>query len=161
MTISANDFPLGPIYREGPITAADYDDAIADLQRAKAQCLKIETEGYQACAICEDDHHAGLCHHNPLVMARRAAEEVGKFRCYHCGFVATDDVAAKKHFGETDQVTVACLRGEKWSPAEVFAHRVLNARSLKSEAGRLAMYVVALSVTARELTLRIARAEEA
>lgn len=56
------------VYREGPLTADDYAEAIADLQRAAEQdkCRSM------CCSVCEDTGHtAEHCHHNPLVLARR------------------------------------------------------------------------------------------
>lgn len=51
----------------GRITADEYDEAIRDLQDAKAQ---LQPDGNN-CAVCHDSgHQAWECHHNPLVMAR-------------------------------------------------------------------------------------------
>lgn len=95
------------VYRKGSITAADYDEAIEDLQRAKRQdeCRHI------CCSICEDTGHtAEMCHHNPLILARKWTEATSVWCCYHCGFVATNDAEAMDHFGYNNQVKPKCLR---------------------------------------------------
>lgn len=94
------------VYREGPITAADYDEAIADLQRAKrqAECAHI------CCAVCEDTGHtAERCHHNPLVLARRYAAATAIFVCYHCGYEARTDAEARAHFGTSEDEVARCI----------------------------------------------------
>lgn len=96
----------GVVYRTGPITAADYDEAIEDLQRAKLQdeCRHI------CCSVCEDTGHtAEQCHHNVLRIARRGAADETVWRCYHCGFLATTFEAAEEHFGRTDLTAPTCL----------------------------------------------------
>lgn len=108
MTIEA-----GVCYREGPITDADYDEAIADLQNAKrqAECRHI------CCSVCEDSGHtAEFCHHNPLILARRWAAATKIWCCYHCGFVATNDEEARDHFGKDDLEPAKCQRGEEDEP---------------------------------------------
>ncbi len=93
------------IYRDGPLTAEDYDEAIQALQDAKTQ---LEPDG-GSCTICTDsDHQAGECHHNPLVMARRQARHVEEWRCFHCGEQFIDRVAAAEHFGLDPVVVPAC-----------------------------------------------------
>lgn len=86
-------------YRDGKPTAADYDEAIEALQRAKRQdeCRHL------CCSVCEDTGHtAETCHHNPLTLARRWAAATKVWACYHCGFVATNDDEAREHFGAHD-----------------------------------------------------------
>ena len=95
-------------YREGPITAADYDETIAALQDAKRA---IEDSDFMGCAICGDSgHSAQSCHHNPLILARQWARATRVWACYHCGFVATNDDEARAHFGRTDEDVPACRR---------------------------------------------------
>jgi hypothetical protein len=62
---------VSAIYRDGPITAEDYDDVIALLLEAKNQLLP---DGRHCCVCGDSDHQAFECHHNPLVLARRAAK---------------------------------------------------------------------------------------
>lgn len=63
------------VYREGPLTVEDYDEAIEDLKNGREQLLSLERGEYQpACRVCEDTGHLHCsCHHNPLVVARLAA----------------------------------------------------------------------------------------
>lgn len=97
-------------YREGQITNADYNEAIEDLLRAKRQseCR------HMCCSICEDTGHtAEMCHHNPLILARRWAAATKIWCCYHCGFVATNDEEAREHFGKDDLEPAKCQRGDE------------------------------------------------
>jgi hypothetical protein len=95
------------VYRTGPLTLADYNEAIEALQDAKQQ---MEPDG-ENCRVCGDSgHQAWQCHHNPLVMARRAAKSQTEWRCFHCGDVFTDEQAATEHFGRTsDDGPAACI----------------------------------------------------
>lgn len=102
-----DEIPHGVCYREGPITNADYNEAIEDLLRAKRQ----DECRHQCCSICEDSGHtAEFCHHNPLILARRWAAATQVWCCYHCGYVATNDEEARAHFGANDQETAACVQ---------------------------------------------------
>jgi len=80
-------------YRTGPMTPADYDEAIEALQNAR------DLTDALGCPVCHDAHSAAQCHHNPLVLARRWAAATSVYACYHCGFVATNDEEALGHFG--------------------------------------------------------------
>jgi len=85
----------GVLYRTG-LENRDYDEAIEAMRDAKKQRGK---EGF-GCTICHDTGHtAEQCHHNPLVMARRAVQSTRTWRCFHCGEVFTDPVKAEEHFG--------------------------------------------------------------
>lgn len=93
------------IFRTGPITPADYAEAIKDLQNASRQAECI----HMCCSVCEDTGHtAETCHHNPLVAARKWAQATGVWQCWHCGFVATNGDEAKDHFGANDQELAKC-----------------------------------------------------
>lgn len=95
------------VYRTGSITAADYDEAIQDLQNAKRQdeCRHV------CCSVCEDTGHtAETCHHNPLILARQYAAATSIWTCYQCGYVATNDEEAQAHFGKYDIVDTKCVR---------------------------------------------------
>lgn len=95
------------VHRRGPLTEADYREAIADLERAILQPGLV----HLCCSICEDTGHtAEMCHHNPLLLARRWSEATSVWRCYHCGFVATNDEEALDHFGYNSTVKPKCLR---------------------------------------------------
>lgn len=104
------DNPMfGVIYRRG-LRESDYDEAIRDLQAAKTQTEPIKC-AYQ-CAVCGDGGHlASQCHHNPLVMARRAARAARVWRCYHCDFVAYTHQQAEEHFGTAPGDEPSCFRG--------------------------------------------------
>ncbi len=99
------------IYREGPITCADYTEAIAALRCARAQLESMDGgHGQSGCAVCEDGGHtAEACHHNPLVVARRVAWADGAFRCWHCSFVARTQDEGSEHFGLNDEATPQCI----------------------------------------------------
>jgi hypothetical protein len=94
------------VYRNGDLTPADYDEAIRLLQDARSQ---IEPNGY-FCAVCSDSgHQAWECHHNPLVMARRAVQKQCTWRCFHCGEAFFDYASAEEHFGKKDDGPCACI----------------------------------------------------
>lgn len=101
----------GVCYRE-TLTDADYDEAIADLQNAKAQRQAIARGEYQpGCAICGDSGHTGgTCHHHPLILARKWTTAKSIFNCYHCGFVTTTDEQAREHFGTCEAETAKCIK---------------------------------------------------
>jgi len=103
---------LGPIYREGPLTLEDYDEAIEDLRTARNNLEEIGI----ACA-CGDCFH-GDCLHNPLAMARLIKLRPIKYRCFHCGAVFSDkeENEAREHFGISRSELPACLRDPR-SPA--------------------------------------------
>lgn len=84
---------IGVCYREGPITRADYDEAIQSLIDARDLTDSL------GCPVCHDAHSAAQCHHNPLVLARQWAAATNVCVCFHCGFVATNDQEALAHFG--------------------------------------------------------------
>ena len=84
------------VYRQGPLTDADYLEAIEALEAARSQ---LEPNG-DYCAVCADsDHQAWECRHNPLVMARRSAKKEETWRCFHCDVTFGDADAARDHFG--------------------------------------------------------------
>jgi len=92
-------------YRTGPITKADYDEAIEALQNAR------DLTDATGCPVCHDSHSAAQCHHNPLVLARHWAAATNVWACYHCGFVATNDQEALEHFGPANSsLDPKCLR---------------------------------------------------
>lgn len=94
-------------YRQGRLTVEDYDEAIQDLQLARAQLVGGERT---SCAICEDgDHSSESCHHNPLVLARRWARASKVWCCFHCGYIAYTDAEAKAHFGSSEDEVARCL----------------------------------------------------
>lgn len=96
---------MGAIHRDGRPTLGDYDEVIKDLEAARTQ---VEPDG-RDCAVCGDSgHQAWECHHNPLVLARRAKRAETEYRCYHCGDVFTDDKAALAHFGTTSFKRPTC-----------------------------------------------------
>lgn len=101
MNIEMHTFPdkFGVIYRTG-LEAEDYDEAIEALRAAKTQPEHLS----ECCTVCCDTGHtASHCHHNPLVMARRAAATTKVWRCYHCDEVFTDYAKAEEHFGPRDK----------------------------------------------------------
>lgn len=88
------------IYRTG-FSNLDYDEAIAALRDAKKQPKHLS----QGCTVCCDSGHtAEQCHHNPLVMARRAVAAIRVWRCYHCDNVFTDYEKAAEHFGKRTEL---------------------------------------------------------
>lgn len=93
------------IYRTG-LEARDYREAIQALKDA----MKQDKHRSEGCTVCYDSGHtAEQCHHNPLVMARRAAKSVRVWRCFHCDAVFTDAEKAAEHFGRRDEAP-ACKR---------------------------------------------------
>lgn len=93
--------PPGLLYRHENArpTAAEYDEAIAELECARSQ---LAPDGHN-CAVCGDSgHQAFECHHNPLVVARRWTAATSVWRCYHCDFTARNEDQAKAHFGATN-----------------------------------------------------------
>lgn len=121
--------PFGVCHRIGPLTEEDYTDAIADLRNAREQFLsKRRGEGASGCAVCGDGGHTEeSCHHNSLLLARRWASSTSVWKCYHCGFIATNDDEAKEHFGRGDTDEPSCLLARAES-AEA------SARSARAEA---------------------------
>lgn len=94
------------IYRVG-LEDCDYDEAIEALKDAKRQ---RGNEG-QGCSVCCDSGHtASQCHHNPLVMARRAVAQTKVWRCYHCDAVFTDYTKATEHFGTREDNKPQCIK---------------------------------------------------
>jgi len=95
------------VHRRGPLTKADYSEAIGNLKRARMQ----DKVAHICCSVCEDTGHtAETCHHNPLLLARKWSEATSVWCCYHCGFTATNDAEALDHFGYNNQVKPKCLR---------------------------------------------------
>jgi hypothetical protein len=100
------DSGISVIYRRGPLTPADYQEAINFLQDAMTQ---IKPDGL-CCAICYDTgHQAQECRHNPLVMARRAAQAEVEWRCFHCNEVFITLETAQEHFGLKDDDCCLCI----------------------------------------------------
>jgi len=89
-------------YREGPLTRADYDEAIEALINAR------DLTDALGCPVCHDGHSAAQCHHNPLVLARRWAAATNVWQCWHCGYVATNEVEARTHFGPNSGHPAEC-----------------------------------------------------
>lgn len=110
LTPKPNEFDhmTSAVYRDGPLTPAIYDEAIEDLCSAKIALVEGDNYG---CRVCEDSGHSanGGCHHNPLLLARKWARATAIWRCYHCGYIATNDAEAKAHFGATEDEAAACL----------------------------------------------------
>ena len=106
------DIRASVIYRTGPLTVKDYDEAIEMLQGARKDLLdKAAGEGIWGCYCCEDTGHtAESCHHNPLLAARDWAAATAVYQCYHCGFVAKNDEEAREHFGTSDEEVAKCIR---------------------------------------------------
>ena len=103
----------GVCYREGPLAAEDYDEAIESMQAAKASLA----DPAPVCAVCHDGGHtAEECHHNPLVLARRFVhhKEFAFWRCFHCDevFPLSDPEAAQDHFGKAEDEVARCLAAE-------------------------------------------------
>lgn len=62
------------------------------------------------CSVCYDSGHtAEQCHHNPLVMARRASFSCRTWRCFHCDQVFTDTTKAEEHFGIKGTAQPKCV----------------------------------------------------
>lgn len=95
------------VYRTGPLTIADYEEAIQDLERAKTALVEGDSMG---CRVCEDSGHgANNCHHNPMLLARRWTNASRFWQCWHCGFIATTDAEGREHFGENEECEPACI----------------------------------------------------
>lgn len=93
------------------LTAEEYDEAIADLERAKTQ---LDPDG-RGCVVCGDgSHQAWECHHNPVALKREFWRLRSCWRCFHCDEVFTTEESAREHFGEDPDEPAACQRG----PAE-------------------------------------------
>jgi hypothetical protein len=99
---------MGVVHRAGPLTAADYDEAIADLLAAKAALERGESGGCDVCG--SDEHWPSECPHNPLRLARQASAAQSIYRCWHCGYEARNDAEALEHFGRTEFEEPACRR---------------------------------------------------
>lgn len=97
----------GVCYREAKLTIADYDEAIADLRAARRQ---LKTGSLMGCSICGDSGHAPQdgCYHDPLFLARQWTAATGIWRCWHCGFVATNEAEAVEHFGRNELERAVC-----------------------------------------------------
>lgn len=101
-----NEITPGVLYREGPLTLADYDEAIEDLLQYRAELAKAH--GWYC--PCGDDCGPAACRHNPLLMARRGADKQREFRCYHCGEVFIAEEQCKAHFGLTQDAIPQCFQ---------------------------------------------------
>lgn len=105
---NAYDHLTSAVYRDGPITPELYDEAIEDLQNARRALIEGDHMG---CRVCEDSGHgANMCHHNPLLLARKWAAATRIWQCWHCGFIATNDEEGRAHFGEHDGELPSCER---------------------------------------------------
>lgn len=94
------------VYRDGRLTARDYEEAIQALRDAATQ---LEPDG-RNCVICHDGgHQAAECHHNPLVMARRYATASDVWKCFHCGIGFITELGAQAHFGSSEEEIARCL----------------------------------------------------
>jgi hypothetical protein len=90
------DIQPSVVYRVGPLSAADYDEAVEALREARTQ---LEPDG-RGCVVCGDTGHQAMeCHHNPLVLARRHATAEDVWKCFHCGDKFTTEADARRHFG--------------------------------------------------------------
>ena len=100
--------PRGVCYRDGPLTIADYEEAIECLLAAKRQ---IESGSLMGCDVCGDSGHAPQdgCHHDPLLLARKWTAATSVWQCWHCGFVATNEEEANEHFGRKYTDDPACF----------------------------------------------------
>lgn len=102
------------IYRTGHrLTEVDYLEAIDALRDGMSQ---LEPDG-DNCHVCHDSgHQAWECHHNPLVMAKRAAQARAMegtaipWRCFHCSQVFHTVEDAREHFGKDADVVAECRR---------------------------------------------------
>lgn len=93
------------VYRD-TLTAEDYDEAIEALQDAKRQ----DECSHMCCSVCHDTGHlAHQCHHNPLLMARRAVTGMNVWRCYHCDAIFNNNEDAAEHFGLNEHTDPACF----------------------------------------------------
>lgn len=95
-----SDIELSVVFRTGPITERDYDEAIEYLQEAK----RLGTTG---CPCGDSGHSAESCHHNPLLQARRGAAKDHEFRCFHCDQVFSKETA-REHFGNDENGHAKC-----------------------------------------------------
>lgn len=103
----------GVLYRTG-LTDRDYDEAITALRDAKKQ----KNHKSHGCSVCYDSGHtAEQCHHNPLVMARRATIAARVWRCFHCDAVFTDAEKAQEHFGNREAIVHCCQESLKYRAA--------------------------------------------
>lgn len=110
MSVQAEDVRASVVYREGELTAADYDEAIEALQAARGEL--VSGKAFHVCAVCEsEEHSASSCRHNPLVMARRMAARADLWKCYHCGasFGVDEILLARQHFGLAYSAMPECV----------------------------------------------------
>ena len=100
------------VYRTGPITVADYDEAIEALTNARKQRASMEAGEFQPeCEVCGDNGHTVEgCHHDPLALARRWTQARNIWTCFHCGLVCTTEAEAREHFGTSEDEVARCLR---------------------------------------------------
>ena len=108
--VSTSNIQPSVIYRDGPLKADDYREAITALEDA----LKQPEHRGDGCTICWDtDHFADTCHHNPLLAARHWAcnDEENHWRCFQCGavFALTEEAEAQEHFGTREDEPAACV----------------------------------------------------
>lgn len=96
------------VHRTGPLTVADYDEAITDLLAAKHALQRGESGGCDVCG--SDEHWPSECDHNPLRLARKWSASQSVYRCFHCGYEARNEEEAVGHFGRTEMVEPACRR---------------------------------------------------
>jgi len=112
------------VYREGPLTWEDYNEAIDALKMARTQ---LQPDG-RGCVVCGDTGHQAMeCHHNPLLRARQFAAAENVWVCFHCGEKFTHADAARAHFGPEFAPAPAC--------ASAATRVVAAARTLCEEAG--------------------------
>jgi len=89
-----------------PITMQEYGEAVEAITNAQEQMIP---DG-RNCMVCGDSgHQAWECHHNPIVMMRRARTTETEFRCFHCGDVFTTEESAHEHFGCHESNIPQCL----------------------------------------------------
>jgi hypothetical protein len=115
-------------------TADHYRDAIGDLRAGLHQLEQIERgEGYpMGCLIGGDDHHAGVCHHNPLILAAWGTETLlgPVWKCFHCGCVFTTEEGARNHFGSSVENAAKCVAEQ----VEVLTYRAEQLTTLRAKA---------------------------
>lgn len=127
--MSANEELYGVCYRTGAPDVTDYDEAITALRNAREALLSGDSFG---CRICEDGGHgANMCHHNPLLLARKWAAATGVWQCWHCGFVATNAEEAQEHFGLHEAELPRCQIDRRI--AERFRDALVDIRERESD----------------------------
>lgn len=117
--LNEDDFSV--IYRPKDYSKYAYDEAIEALRGAR------DEDPAACCGSCGDTGHTAVnCHHNPLVMARRAVRSQEKWRCFHCNGVFRTSEEAEKHFGETHDEHAKCLTLAVLNQSEVIVQALVS-----------------------------------